>query len=740
MSRLLRFQSALLSVCLALLGQTSIVQGQASITWTGAGNGSTFSDDNNWFAVDALGSGVLGPEFQFPGDSLKFDSAGTTINNDLDPTTNPGYASPFVVPAGQPLQLGNGYLDNNGDPATNEAVETNSAAFHFLPGAGNFTITGFAVKVGGNVDNGVTVVNDHTPIFRAEAGAGMLQTFDIDMTLGGGLKRRKVVLKNSVYADPLVTTTVPIQYASVVFNGDINFVNDVMFIDEQSGRVELNGNNTGVGSTLVTGGTNSSRAVIRNNIANTILSLGSDTALGEAGTGVWDDGTLQLRGLTANAIVTIESPAERDLSGYFMNVANASGGGGGRFDSGSDISIGYLMRSGNGTRTVVNYGSGVLNIEGGIFATTGDAASSNGFGIFANGPGGTNGKIVVNGRLFNTFIDPIAAGLSGTSATGGILTPIAGADGVTMVNASINFRNGAVELNGDSSASWIGSQVVASNNVVVTLGHTSALGDSTSVLALNNTGTVDIGALTIEQRVISNGGTLRGNGTLTYASDWSIGGTVQPGSESPTASDTLTFDFSGAVANNTLQFAASSTVDFVLDAGLSSSTIDVVGSLAGGTNVVFNDNTFALADLTSGALALGDYTLFNGDANTTYTLGAGVTVAAPTGYSGSLSVSGNDLILSLAGAGGTPGDYNEDGVVDAADYTTWRDNLGSTTALPNDGGLGTPIGSSQYDLWRSNFGNPGVGALATGSAAVPEPSAVILLGLGGLLLVRRRMA
>ncbi len=51
------------------------------------------------------------------------------------------------------------------------------------------------------------------------------------------------------------------------------------------------------------------------------------------------------------------------------------------------------------------------------------------------------------------------------------------------------------------------------------------------------------------------------------------------------------------------------------------------------------------------------------------------------------------------------GDYNADGVTNHADYTIFRDNVGSQTALPNDNGLGTPIASAHYDLWKDNFGN-----------------------------------
>lgn len=72
-----------------------------------------------------------------------------------------------------------------------------------------------------------------------------------------------------------------------------------------------------------------------------------------------------------------------------------------------------------------------------------------------------------------------------------------------------------------------------------------------------------------------------------------------------------------------------------------------------------------------------------------------------------------------------PGDYNNNGTVDAADYTLWRDHLGApagTLANDIDGG---PIGQDQYETWRENFGESGGGALS--ASAVPEPITLLLL-------------
>lgn len=88
---------------------------------------------------------------------------------------------------------------------------------------------------------------------------------------------------------------------------------------------------------------------------------------------------------------------------------------------------------------------------------------------------------------------------------------------------------------------------------------------------------------------------------------------------------------------------------------------------------------------------------------------------------------------------GLLGDFNGDGMVDVADYTVWRDNLGAPTedALANgsgDGMNGVDVGD--YLAWRNNFGM-GSGAAVTLSPtalAAPEPAAAALVLLSATLL------
>lgn len=80
------------------------------------------------------------------------------------------------------------------------------------------------------------------------------------------------------------------------------------------------------------------------------------------------------------------------------------------------------------------------------------------------------------------------------------------------------------------------------------------------------------------------------------------------------------------------------------------------------------------------------------------------------------------------------GDYNRDGRVDAADYTVWRDTLGSTTDLRADGssarGSAGRIDHSDYGVWSLNYGADY--ATASTSTTVPEPTALALTAIAAI--------
>ncbi|HEY4232046.1 MAG TPA: right-handed parallel beta-helix repeat-containing protein, partial [Lacipirellulaceae bacterium] len=81
-------------------------------------------------------------------------------------------------------------------------------------------------------------------------------------------------------------------------------------------------------------------------------------------------------------------------------------------------------------------------------------------------------------------------------------------------------------------------------------------------------------------------------------------------------------------------------------------------------------------------------------------------------------------------------DYNHDGIVDAADYTVWRDTLGSATKLTADGNDTDIIDPGDYMAWKAHFGISGSGAST--KSTVPEPATIVLALFALLLLARRK--
>jgi PEP-CTERM motif len=96
-----------------------------------------------------------------------------------------------------------------------------------------------------------------------------------------------------------------------------------------------------------------------------------------------------------------------------------------------------------------------------------------------------------------------------------------------------------------------------------------------------------------------------------------------------------------------------------------------------------------------------------------------------------------------AAPAGLLGDYNEDDVIDAADYAVWRDALtAGATMLANDPTPGV-VNESDFTYWRNHYGETAGGGSGSGSlsaAAVPEPSTFVYLvaGFGGLVGCRWR--
>ncbi len=80
------------------------------------------------------------------------------------------------------------------------------------------------------------------------------------------------------------------------------------------------------------------------------------------------------------------------------------------------------------------------------------------------------------------------------------------------------------------------------------------------------------------------------------------------------------------------------------------------------------------------------------------------------------------------------GDYNGDGVVDAADYTVWRDALGSTMNLAADGDHNGVVDADDHVVWAVNLGatkSPGTSFTLAKSASLAADGSEVRLAWDG---------
>lgn len=110
-------------------------------------------------------------------------------------------------------------------------------------------------------------------------------------------------------------------------------------------------------------------------------------------------------------------------------------------------------------------------------------------------------------------------------------------------------------------------------------------------------------------------------------------------------------------------------------------------------------------------------------------------------YNGGPHLASAYTTINVSGVGSRlVGDYNEDGVVDAVDYSVWRNAVEfGELGDPADGNGDGNIDVLDYDLWKRNYGRTlaslGWGSLAGDGFPIPEPTASTLVALASLIVL-----
>lgn len=364
--------------------------------------------------------------------------------------------------------------------------------------------------------------------------------------------------------------------------------------------------------------------------------------------------------------------------------------------------------SNSGVLNVGESGSGTLNIGAGgsVSSLSGslgvNAGSSGAVDVSGGGATWTTGSLFVGqsgegtlnirsgGRVNNTALNTIALA---TGSTGTVT--VAGAGAAWNSDAGFIVGGGAFGAGGTGTLNIQDQGRVATTDP-------NAVG-----LLIWDTGAVHLEGGTLDTTAIDHtrGGTFDFNaGTLRvdrfFGDLEQFGGTLAPGASPGLTEITGAYDLdAGALA---------------IEIGGLDPTVEY-DQVAANTAELGVDSVLDVTLLNDFAPALGEtFTLLNTATSLTGTFGAEMLPSLDGGLAFDVVYTANQVLLEVVAAS-LAGDYNGDGSVDAADYTVWRDGLGTTFTL-ND-----------YDVWAANFG-----ATGASTVAVPEPAAGVLLLVASL--------
>jgi autotransporter-associated beta strand protein len=349
-----------------------------------------------------------------------------------------------------------------------------------------------------------------------------------------------------------------------------------------------------------------------------------------------------------------------------------------------DAYVGGVTVSGSGSWDITDGG---LNAPHPVAIQTTGEFHLGGTGLAALGFGSSLSASVLSGAgSFSSF------GFTLTILNGDVERPFSG----TLGTSARLIKTGA------------GTQVINSEQIYS--GGTSVEGGTLEINNPNEGGSgVGFGDLNVE-----SGGTLAGIGSSGTFSFVKNGGTVAPGSGGP---GQLTFFGLTLEPGSKLElelgngapgdFVRAYSGDFIAD-GVDVKLTDI--GMEVGVTTWFLDWTGAA---TPSSITPSDFTLVSSpDITGTFVVD---TANSRVGF--------QPASLPLQG------DYNRNGVVDAADYAVWRKyfNRSVTAGTLADGDGSGFVDDIDYDVWTLSFGNTSLGA---GSGVqVPEPSAAVVMSV-----------
>jgi hypothetical protein len=615
--------------------------------------------------------------------------------------TSPGADTGIVIQSGTHMSVNSTLKVGNTNPLNASFLTVTGAGSSVTLGTGAVLDVGndFSVNpVSVHVDNGgsLTLGTNGTTIMRTNA----------TLFINGGA----VDLKNVTVSGGTVNLTM----GSLSFLGNLTVGTggllgpNVTLAANQS--VTLSGVTTidSLHSLTLSGGTLATSAIVVNGLFN---NSGGTLSIAPGGTvSVGAGGDLKTSSSIVVPIVGTANNATIDVQSSGISLGDATNFAGfnlqGKLNVGANIvtlnSAGYAQLG-----TVTTLVGGTINAPNGVA-----------FGSGSNFAG--HGSIV--GRVTGQLGSVISA--DGSLALGDINSP-AGFD----FGGELRVGSNTVNLNSNASATvgnltTLGSGASAgtlnvTNDLVVDFGSAvTGFGtiNSSNVLAKHSTISGTVRGASMSQPITLSG-YIKGTGTFTNVT---FTGTHDPGL-SPTL---LSVGSIGYAPGSTLIMEIGGTIRSLptqYDAIVASGNLSLGGKL-----VVSLINNFVPG--TGNSFDILDWSTLTG---TFSSLQLPALVGGLTWNTSQLYVTGT---LSVAGV---RGDYNHNGIVDAADYTIWRDSLGSATNLAADGNGNGVIDANDISVWQMHFGeHAGTGADA--AVPAPEPATMLMLLIGIVTFWGRR--